>query len=91
MEKRKSKTGNTNLSARQVALEVLAGLNIQKHDASTRLDKLMDQTSERARATDLVFGVIRNLGTLDAVLQKTANIKLQHTEKKIPPFANRGL
>jgi 16S rRNA (cytosine967-C5)-methyltransferase len=71
------------MSARQVALEVLTGLDIKKHDASTRLDKLMDKTSERARATDLVFGVIRNLGTLDAVLQKTADIKHQHTEKKI--------
>jgi 16S rRNA (cytosine967-C5)-methyltransferase len=83
MEKPKLKTENNNLSARQVAVEVLTGLNIQKHDAATRLDKLMDKTNERARATDLVFGVIRNLAALDLILQKTANIKLQHTDKKI--------
>jgi 16S rRNA (cytosine967-C5)-methyltransferase len=83
MERQKLKTENNKLSARQVTLEVLTGLDIQKHDASTRLDKLMDKTSERARATDLVFGVIRNLTALDYVLQKTAAIKLEHTNKKI--------
>jgi 16S rRNA (cytosine967-C5)-methyltransferase len=77
------KTESNILSARQVALEVLTGLNIQKHDASARLDKWMDKTGERARATDLVFGVIRNLLALDCVLQKTADIKLEHTNKRI--------
>lgn len=77
------KNQTDSLSARQVAVEVLTGLNIQKHDAATRLDKLMDKTNERARATDLVFGVIRNLAALDLILQKTANIKHERTDKKI--------
>jgi len=58
-------------------------MDIQKHDAAVRLDQAMDKTNERARATDLVFGVIRNLTALDHVLQKTAAIKLEHTNKKI--------
>jgi 16S rRNA (cytosine967-C5)-methyltransferase len=83
MEKRKSKTENVVLSARTVAVEVLAGLNIQKHDTAARLDLWMNKTDQRARATDLVFGVIRNLTALDSVLQKTADIKHEHTDKKI--------
>jgi 16S rRNA (cytosine967-C5)-methyltransferase len=83
MKKQNSKIKNPVLSARAVAVEVLAGLDIQKHDAAARLDKLMDKTNERARATDLVFGVIRNLAALDAVLQKTASIKQELTNKQI--------
>jgi 16S rRNA (cytosine967-C5)-methyltransferase len=83
MKKRNSKTENTVLSARAVAVEVLAGLNIQKHDAAARLDSWMNKTDQQARATDLVFGVIRNLTALDSILQKTANIKQELTNKQI--------
>lgn len=83
MKKQNSKIKNPVLSARAVAVEVLAGLNIQKHDAAARLEQWMNKTDQRARATDLVFGVIRNLAALDLILQKTASVKHEHTDKKI--------
>jgi 16S rRNA (cytosine967-C5)-methyltransferase len=91
MEKRKTKTESIILSARAVAVEVLAGLNIQKHDAATRLEPWMNKTDQQARATDLVFGVIRNLAALDLILQKTADIKHEHTDKKILALLRIGV
>lgn len=81
MEKRKIE--NNILSARAVAARVLAGLDFRKHDAAVRLDREINKTDQRARATDLVFGVIRNLTAIDLVLQKTAKIRSEHTDKKI--------
>ncbi len=34
------------------------------------LDRLLDRTQERQRATDLVFGTVRNRGAIDAVIAK---------------------
>jgi 16S rRNA (cytosine967-C5)-methyltransferase len=43
----------------------------------------MDRTEQRARATDLVYGVIRNLSAIDMVLHTFAKIQNNHTDKKI--------
>jgi 16S rRNA (cytosine967-C5)-methyltransferase len=82
MENRKLKIENI-LSARTVAARVLAGLDFHKADAAARLDREINKTDQRARATDLVFGVIRNLEAIDFALQKTAKLRSEHTDKKI--------
>jgi 16S rRNA (cytosine967-C5)-methyltransferase len=83
MKSQKPKSENQKLSARAVAAGVLAGLDLRKPDAAARLDCVINKTDQRARATDLVFGVIRNLTAIDLVLQKTAKIRPEHTDKKI--------
>lgn len=78
------------LSARVVAAEVLQKLDIVRHDTSARLERWMGRTNQRARATDLVNGVIRNLSAIDLVLSQTARIRMEHTNKKILALLRTG-
>ena len=55
-------------SARAVAAEVLREFNPARDYAGPVLDRLLDQTDQRQRTTDLVYGTLRNLNALDAVI-----------------------
>ncbi len=55
-------------SARAIAAEVLHRFDPVREYAGPILDKLLTRTEERQRATDLVYGTIRNLGAIDAVV-----------------------
>ena len=55
-------------SARAIAAEVLREFDPTRAYAGPSLDRLLDQTEERQRATDLVYGTLRNLTALDAVI-----------------------
>lgn len=70
-------------TARQIAASVLSQADIQKHDAALHLSRLIHQTDQRGRATDLVFGVIRNQTILDSILKQIGNIHKDRTEKRI--------
>jgi 16S rRNA (cytosine967-C5)-methyltransferase len=63
-------TGRAFTSARAVAAEVLRQFDPQRAYARLILDRLADQTEERQRATDLVFGTIRNLVAIDRVIER---------------------
>ncbi len=60
--------GQRNKSARTVAAEVLAQFEPKRNYAGPILDKLLAQTDEKQRATDLVFGTIRNRFAVDTVI-----------------------
>lgn len=60
--------GQRNRSARTVAAEVLAQLEPRRNYAGPILDRLLPQTDEKQRATDLVFGTIRNRFAIDTVI-----------------------
>ncbi len=55
-------------SARAVAIEVLNRCDPRSNYAGTILDRVLHETSQRQRATDLVFGTLRNRGAIDAVI-----------------------
>jgi 16S rRNA (cytosine967-C5)-methyltransferase len=55
-------------SARAIAAEVLQRFDPAHEYASAILDRLIDETRERQRATDLVYGTVRNLYAIDAVI-----------------------
>ncbi|MBP8910559.1 MAG: methyltransferase domain-containing protein [Phycisphaerae bacterium] len=55
-------------SARALAAQVLTGFDPARQYVGPRLDRLLDQTQQRQRATDLVHGTIRNRGAIDAVI-----------------------
>jgi 16S rRNA (cytosine967-C5)-methyltransferase len=59
-------------SARAVAAETLQRVDPARDYAGTILDRLLSQTDERQRATDLVYGTIRNLLALDAMIARFA-------------------
>ncbi|MFB0524434.1 MAG: 16S rRNA (cytosine(967)-C(5))-methyltransferase RsmB [Phycisphaerae bacterium] len=55
-------------SARHVAIIVLNKFNPKRNYASQILNKLLDETNEKQRATDLVYGTIRNRNVIDTVI-----------------------
>ena len=57
-----------NRTARFIAAHVLNRCDPRKNYAGPILDDLLGETSERQRATDLVFGTIRNRPAIDTVI-----------------------
>ncbi len=55
-------------SARTLAVEVLNQFDLKRNYAGPILNNLLDQTGEKQRATDLVFGAIRNRRAIDTVI-----------------------
>ncbi len=55
-------------SARAVAIEVLNRCDPKSNYAGTILDRVLHETSQRQRATDLVFGTLRNRRAIDLVI-----------------------
>lgn len=55
-------------SARAIAAEVLNRCDPRKNYAGPVLDKLLRETDQRQKATDLVFGTMRNRGAIDTVI-----------------------
>ena len=47
-------------SARTLAIDVLNRFNPKRDYAASILNSILDQTDEKQRTTDLVFGTIRN-------------------------------
>lgn len=59
-------------SARAIAAEVLHRFDPARDYAGPILDELLGRTEERQRATDLVYGTIRNLYAIDAVITQSS-------------------
>ncbi len=57
-------------SARKIAIEVLNQFDPKRNYAAAILNRLLERTTERQRATDLVFGSVRNRTALDTVIAK---------------------
>jgi len=55
-------------SARTLATDVLNRFDPKRDYAASILNNLLDQTAEKQRATDLVFGTIRNRSAIDTVI-----------------------
>jgi 16S rRNA (cytosine967-C5)-methyltransferase len=55
-------------SARSIAVEVLDRFDAKRDYAATILDRVLDRTDQKQRATDLVFGTIRNLVAIDTII-----------------------
>jgi 16S rRNA (cytosine967-C5)-methyltransferase len=55
-------------SARAIAIEVLSHYDPKRDYAGSILDGLQNETDQRQRATDLVFGTLRNRTAIDTVI-----------------------
>jgi 16S rRNA (cytosine967-C5)-methyltransferase len=60
------------LTARAAAFKTLNECDLFHHDAAQILSHLLGRTDRPAQATDIVFGVIRNRGTIDHILKRCA-------------------
>jgi len=70
-------------SARAIAAETLQQFDPSRDYAGTILDRLLSQTNERQRATDLVYGTIRHLFAIDAVIGRFSG---RRPERIAPPL-----
>lgn len=65
------------ISARTIAIEALNRFDPKRNYAGPILDKLLPKTNERQRATDLVFGTIRNRLAIDTVISKLSRCPVE--------------
>ena len=68
-------------TAREIAIAVLNQFDPKSNYAGPILNKLLQQTSEKQRATDLVFGSVRNRVAIDKAIVKFADCPTE----RIPP------
>ena len=63
------------LSARKTAQLVLNQCDILRHDTTERLNQYLPQSDRPAQATDIVFGVIRNLNLIDCLISTCGSLE----------------
>ena len=71
------------ISARAIAAEVLNQFDPEHNYASVILNKLLHQTNEKQRATDLVFGTIRNRNVIDTVITTFSGRPVERIPSKL--------
>jgi 16S rRNA (cytosine967-C5)-methyltransferase len=75
--------GQTYKSARAVAVEVLNRCDPEKNYAGTILDTLRHQTDQSQRATDLVFGTLRNRSAIDTVIATFSGRSVKRIQSRL--------
>jgi 16S rRNA (cytosine967-C5)-methyltransferase len=75
--------GQRKKTARLVAVEVLNQCDPRRHYVGAILNRLLDQTDQRQRATDLAFGSTRNLIAIDRVIDAFAGCPIERIQKKL--------
>jgi len=76
-------TSEKPISARLVAANVLNQFDPKHNYASTILNKFLHKTQERQRATDLVFGCVRNRTAIDTVISKFTACSIERIQAKV--------
>ena len=76
-------TSRSSKNAREIATAVLNRFDPKDNYAGPILNKLLDKTKERQRATDLVFGTIRNRTAIDMVIAKFADCPVERIPAKL--------
>ena len=70
-------------TARTIAAIALNRFDQKRNYAGTILNKLLPKTDEKQRATDLVFGTIRNRSAIDMVLAKLADCYIERIPSEL--------
>ena len=76
-------TGHSKKTARQIATAALNRFDPKRNYAGPILNKLLQQTNETQRATDLVFGSIRNRILIDYVITRFADCPVERIQPKL--------
>lgn len=75
--------GQKRKSARSIAVEVLNRCNPERNYAGTILDSLRHETDQSQRATDLVFGTLRNRRAIDTVVATFSGRPIERIQDKL--------
>lgn len=77
--------------ARLVAVEALRRFDCTDGYVSSILEALLKQTDQRQRATDLVYGTVRHLGTLDAIVTRFSGRPVERIAKPLLAIVRVGV
>ena len=86
-----SMAGRKPKSARAIAIEVLNQCDPKRNYAGPILDKLLCETGQRQRATDLVFGSIRNRRAIDTVIATFSGRAIERIPDKLLNIIRIGI
>ena len=78
-----NKENRRTMSARTVAAIVLNRFELQKSGIESLLDVFIEETKQKQRATDLVYGTIRNRTALDSVITRLADCLVKRISAKV--------
>lgn len=78
-------------SARTVAVEVLDRCDPRKNYVGPVLDKLLRETDQRQKATDLVFGTMRNRGAIDTVIAVFSGRPIERIQDRLLAIIRVGV
>ena len=78
-------------SSRAVAVSVLGRYADGRGDVSDILNRVNIPPQYRGKATDISFGVVRNLGLIDMLIEKIANVKGERTDKVLRDILRAGI
>jgi len=70
-------------SARAIAVEVLNRCDPKKNYAGTILDEVRHETNQSQRATDLVFGTLRNRRAIDTVIATFSGRPVERIQRRL--------
>ncbi|UCG57933.1 MAG: methyltransferase domain-containing protein [Phycisphaerales bacterium] len=84
-------TGQSLKSARAVAAEVLSQCDPARNHIGAILDRFLDQTHERQRATDLVMGATRNRFAIDSVIAEYAGARAERIPVRLLSIIRVGV
>ncbi len=70
-------------TGRYVAASALERFNPRRQNVRDILCKLLNETDEKQRATDLVLGTVRNLSSIDRVIEKCSGRSVQRIPSRI--------
>lgn len=76
-------TGHSPKTARQIATALLNRFDPKRGYAAAILSDLLPQTNETQRATDLVFGTIRNRAAIDKVIAEFSGRPVERIQPKL--------
>jgi 16S rRNA (cytosine967-C5)-methyltransferase len=82
--------GTESKTARRIAAEVLCEAELQQQFAGEILSNYL-QLTERQRATDLVFGVLRNQVVIDLVIKKFSSCPIERVPDRILNILHVGV
>ncbi|MEJ2702969.1 MAG: transcription antitermination factor NusB [Sedimentisphaerales bacterium] len=78
-------------SAREIAVEVLERCDPRKSNAGSMLERLLDKTEQRQRATDLVFGTLRDRQAIDTVIVTFSGRAVERIQDKLLAIIRVGV
>lgn len=81
---------STNISARAVANIVLSKIDVRTDNIGPALNRLLEKTGQRQRATDIVYGTIRNSEAIDNVIAVLADCPVARISRKIRNIVRIG-